>query len=99
MSLPIVFSKAFYTAVAEYAQEFKTTRARFILKAIHHYAEFLRKKSSPMAEAIPSEEVVKAYREAQSEVSRNWWAKLTPKEKAERARTASEARWGPMKKK
>jgi hypothetical protein len=91
--MPVVFSKAFYKALAAYAAEFHTTRAQFVMKAVRHYAEQLRKKNSPMGKALPSEDVASAFREAQSNLAKNWWATLTPEEKAERSRKANEARW------
>ncbi len=97
--MPVVFSKAFYKALAGYATEFRTTRTQFVMRAVKHYAEQLRKKNSPMSKALPSDDVVSAYRDAQSIVAKSWWATLSPEEKAERSRKANEARWPQKKKK
>jgi hypothetical protein len=99
LSMPVVFSKAFYKALAGYAAEFRTTRTQFVIKAVRHYAETLRKKNSPMGKVLPSVEIVEVYRDAQSELSKKWWSKLSPEEKTARAKKAIEARWGKPKKK
>jgi hypothetical protein len=91
--MPVVFSRAFYKALADYAAEFRTTRTRFVIKAVHCYAELLRKKNSPMSKVEPSQDVIEAYRDAQSKLAKKWWATLSPEEKAERSRKANEARW------
>ncbi len=91
--MPVVFSKAFYKALAAYAAEFHTTRAQFVIKAVRYYAEQMRKKDSPMGKALPSEDVASAFREAQSTLAKSWWATLTPEEKAERSRKANQGRW------
>jgi metal-responsive CopG/Arc/MetJ family transcriptional regulator len=97
--MPVVFSKAFYKTLADYAVEFRTTRSRFVMKAVRYYAEEMRKKHSPMGKAIPSQDIVSAYRDAQGAVSKEWWATLTPEERSARAKKAIEARWGKPKKK
>jgi hypothetical protein len=97
--MPVVLSKAFYKALAGYAAEFRTTRAQFVMKAVRHYAETLRKKDSPMSKALPSDEIVEVYRSAQGALSKKWWSTLTAEEKSARAMKAIEARWGKPKKK
>lgn len=73
------------------------SRAEFALEAAQEYLKALRSQhtnDSALAKALGSEDLANRYREANSEISKKWWAKLSEEEKTERARKAIEARWG-----
>jgi len=57
------------------------------MKAVKYYAVALKKQKSPSTKALGA---IRAddYSEMSSQVSKTWWAKLTPEEKTARAKAA-----------
>jgi hypothetical protein len=97
MSVPPAFSKSFYKLLAEFAEEFSLTRGEFVIRAIKHYATELRKRQSPLGEAL-GEDSVERYKEIQGKLAKNYWATVPEEERKRRMAKAIEARW-PKKKK
>lgn len=91
--MPPIFPKAFYKALMAYAREFGVTRVEFAVTALRHYARELRGRNSPLTKALGSDDLAKQFAEARAKVARDWWAKLTPEERKERARRANKSRW------
>ena len=100
LSIPPIFSAAFYKAISAGAKKTKTTRSEFALRAVQFYIEAMaseKTRDTALAKALGSEELATRYREANSKISKSWWSKLSEEEKSERARKAVEARWGKKK--
>ncbi len=95
--MPPAFSKSFYKLLAEFAEEFSLTRGEFVIRAIKHYATELRKRQSPLGEAL-GEDSVERYKEIQGKLAKNYWATVPEEERKRRMAKAIEARW-PKKKK
>jgi hypothetical protein len=100
LSIPPIFSAAFYKAISVGAKKTKTTRSEFAWCAVQFYLEAMKTektRDTALAKALGSEELATRYREANSKISKSWWSKLSEEEKSERARKAVEARWGKKK--
>jgi hypothetical protein len=97
MSLPPAFTESFFRRLAAYAKEFRISRVNFALKAIDRYAEELRKKRSIPVKALGGVDVADQYSQMVSKVSKSWWAKQSPEERAARAKKAAEGRWSKKK--
>ncbi len=97
MTLPPAFPQSFYATLTKEAKAAGLSRAAFAMKAVKYYAVALKKQKSPSTKALGA---IRAddYSEMSSQVSKTWWAKLTPEEKTARAKAAAEGRWGKKKK-
>ena len=97
MSIPPVFPAIFYKVLVEGSKVRGVSRAEFAVEAAQEHLKTLRSKDtkdSALSKALGSEDLAKRYREANSKISKKWWARLSEEEKTERARKAVEARWG-----
>jgi hypothetical protein len=99
MAVPVLLSKAFYQQLAEYAEEFRLTRAAFVMRAIKHYAKFLRTRDTALGDALGKEEIdIERYKQIQGKLAKDYWANIPEAERKRRMAKAIEARW-PKKKK
>jgi hypothetical protein len=92
MTLPPAFPQSFYATLTKAAKEAGISRSAFAIKAVKFYAAALKKQRSPSTKALGSTDAEK-YAEMSSQVSKTWWAKLTPEEKKKRAQKAAKSRW------
>ncbi len=63
-------------------------------QSIEHYAATLRKKKSVSVKALGSVDLAAQHSEMVSKVSKSWWAKQSPEERAARGKRAAAGRWG-----
>jgi hypothetical protein len=80
------------------AEQFGIRRSKAALEALRLYEEQQKLKFSASAKILGDAELSRKFREMRSKASSDWWKKLTPEEKTERARKANKARWKGKKK-
>jgi hypothetical protein len=98
LTLPPSFPQSFYLALNKAAKKAGMARAAFAMKAIRFYSAALEKKKSPATKALGVRDADK-FAEMSRQVSKKWWATLTPEERVTRAKAAAEARWSAKPKK
>jgi len=97
MTLPPSFPQTFYALLNKAAKETGLPRAVFAIKAMRFYLAELRGRKSTSAKTLGKVGAEK-FAEMSRQVSKKWWATLTPEQKTARAKAAAEGRWGKKKK-
>ena len=84
---------SFYKKLNRTADECGVSRYEALSQGLDALLREVRKKQSPLNKAIKATNQAEAFRKTMGQVSRKYWATLTPEEKHARAQKSARARW------
>ena len=87
-------TKSFYLKLNRVATECGLSRYDTLTRGLDALLRETRKQQSPLNKKIKSEGQRESFRKTMGQVSRRYWATLTPEEKRARAQKSANARWG-----
>lgn len=99
-SLPVWLeaTRTFYKKLNRISTECGLSRIEVLNQGMDALLRETRKAKSPLNKAIKTGVQVDAFRKTMAQVSRKYWATVTPEEKRARARNSANARWSKRKK-
>jgi hypothetical protein len=86
-------TKSFYLKLNRVASECGLSRYDTLTRGLDALLRETRKQQSPLNKKIKSEGQRESFRKTMGQVSRRYWATLTPEEKRARAQKSANARW------
>jgi hypothetical protein len=87
-------TESFYKKLNRVAKECEVSRYEALSRGLNALLNDVRAQKSRLNAAIKSPNQSNALRRTMGQVSRNYWATLTPDEKRARAQRSARARWG-----
>jgi hypothetical protein len=90
-------SQTFYRKLNRVAKECKVSRIEVLDRGMDAVLREVREQKSPLNKAVKTGVQVLAFRKTMAQVSKNYWATLTPDEKRARAQKSANARWSKRK--
>ena len=89
---------SFYKRLNQVATECGLSRYEALNRGLDALLREKRKQQSPLNKAIRSGIQTESFRKTMGQVSRKYWATLTPEQKRARAQKSAQARWSKRKK-
>ena len=86
-------TNSFYLKLNRVATECGLSRYDTLTRGLDALLRETRKQQSPLNKKIKSEGQRESFRKTMGQVSRRYWATLTPEEKRARAQKSANARW------
>ena len=86
-------TRSFYLKLKRVAAECGLSRYDTLTRGLDALLRETSKQQSPLTKKIKSEGQRESFRKTMGEVSRKYWATLTPQEKRARAQKSANARW------
>jgi hypothetical protein len=95
LSMPVWLqaTKSFYLKLNRVAAECGLSRYDSLTRGLDALSRETSKQQSPLTKKIKSESQRESFRKTIGQVSRKYWATLTPEEKRARAQKSANARW------
>jgi hypothetical protein len=95
LSMPVWLqaTRSFYLKLNRVAAECGLSRYDTLTRGLDALLRETSKQQSPLNKKIKNEGQRDSFRKTMGQVSRKYWATLTPEEKRERARKSANARW------
>lgn len=84
---------SFYKKLNRTAKECELSRYEALSRGLDALLREAQVRNSPLNRNIKSPGQSEVFRRTMGQVSRNYWATLSPEEKRERARKSAQARW------
>jgi hypothetical protein len=91
-------TRTFYKKLNRISTECDLSRIEVLSQGMDALLRETRKAKSPLNKAIKTGVQVDAFRKTMAQVSRKYWATVTPEEKRARAQNSANARWSKQKK-
>jgi hypothetical protein len=85
---------SFYKKLNRVAKECELSRYEALSRGLNALLNEFRVQKSRLNTAVKSPNQSNAFRRTMGQVSRKYWATLTPEEKRQRAQRSARARWG-----
>jgi hypothetical protein len=100
LSMPVWLqaTRSFYLKLNRVATECGLSRYDTLTRGLDALLRETSKQQSPLTKKIKSEGQRESFRKTMGEVSRKYWATLTPEEKRARAQKSANARWSQREK-
>jgi len=86
-------TESFYKKLNRIARECEVSRYEALRKGLDALLREMQIRNSPLNRNIKSPNQSEVFRRTMGQVSRNYWATVSPEERRERARKSAEARW------
>jgi hypothetical protein len=86
-------TRSFYIKLNRVATECGFSRYDTLNQGLDALLRETRKRQSPLNKAIKTESQTESFRKTMGQVSRKYWATLTPEQKRVRAQKSARARW------
>ncbi len=95
LSMPVWLqaTRSFYLKLNRVAAECGLSRYDALTRGLDALLRETSKQQSPLTKKIKSEGQRESFRKTMGEVSRKYWATLTPEQKRARAQKSANARW------
>jgi len=87
-------TESFYKKLNRIAKECQLSRYEALSRGLDALFRETQVRRSPLNRNIKSPGQSEIFRRTMGQVSRNYWATLSPEEKRERAKKTAQARWG-----
>jgi len=87
-------TESFYKKLNRIAKECQLSRYEALSKGLDALFREMQVRRSALNRNIKSPSQSEVFRRTMGQVSRNYWATLSPEEKRERAKKSAQARWG-----
>jgi hypothetical protein len=87
-------TESFYKKLNRVAKECELSRYEALSRGLDALRREIELRNSPLNRNIKSPAQSEVFRRTMGQVSRTYWATVSPEEKRERARKSAHARWG-----